>query len=78
METCKVCRRADVAGSGLVLQHSRPDDDPFEATGLYDRFLPVLVIVNSAQQERLDQPVLGKTTVTGAVARTQVGDAHEA
>ena len=88
VETLEIGHRANAAGGWFVGQHGRPDDHPIERkrpvmlsieqTICYDRLLPVLVLVDRAQQKWLNKPVIGETAVPGAVAGSETGDAAEA
>ncbi len=57
MEVGKIRQRPDGIAARLVVQHGRTNENPVEAAFSDDRFLPVLVGVHVAQEERENQVV---------------------
>ena len=78
MDAAKVGSGVDSPRGRPIGQHRGADDHPFEAALSDQCFLPVLVFVNGAEQNRLDQAIVDETAVTSAVTGAHTSDAYEA
>jgi len=71
-------KRPDRVAAGLVIQDGGANENPVDAAVPDDRFLPVFVGIDLAQQKREYQSVEEKAAVSGTLAGAHPRDAHQA
>src|ERR1035438_6633174 len=74
----KVGEFAEPAGAGTVGERSGADEGPVEAAFADEVLLAVLVVVDFAEQEGLNDSVVEEAAVPAAVSCSDSGDADQA
>lgn len=78
MEVGEVFQRPNLSSRGLVVHDGRSHEHPIKIARPDDLFLPVLIRVDVAQKQRVDQSVKQEPAMSDAVAGADAGDRYEA